>query len=336
MAWDIVKGDVDICPTLGHYYQDYSGTLTSETLAFYYGDDFDANGVPRINYTTLFRGHPQVDQTRNYGIHYTPVTIAQYALALWSAYLQTGRDEHARAFLAQSDWLCRNRTFTAAGFSLWLHEFEFPIYRLTPPWASAMAQGQGISVLVRAYQLTGESSYREEAQRAFGAFQATIQECGVAIVEEDNGLWLEEYPSEPPSHVLNGFIFALWGAFDLFRVTQYMPAYDVWMRGTSTLKRNLSRYERAWWSCYDLAHRELAARDYHRLHVLQLQVLGELTGESDFTTMADRWESYLAGQARVRRLAIRKLRGLLRRTRLLTVTDIRGVGAHCANQPARR
>ena len=58
---------------------------------------------------------------------------------------------------------------------------------------------------------------RRRCARAFQSFQRPVSDGGV-LVEDDRGhVWIEEYLVDPPSHILNGFIWALWGVYDYAR-----------------------------------------------------------------------------------------------------------------------
>lgn len=311
-------GHVSEKTLLGDYYLDLS---KSDHIY----DLMDKRGIPLSDYDRLFRGNALANGERIYGVHYTPVTIAQYGLDNLSRYYATEDPEFCSRFLRQAKWLLENLEATSRGFGVWLHRFEFPIYRLKPAWVSAMAQGQGMSVLLRAYQLTNDQKYLDAASQAFGSFQYDIGEGGVCTHDDEGNLWLEEFPTRPPSRVLNGFIFALWGVMDLYRVTGDSKARDVWQSGLHTLKTNLHRYERVFWSCYDLLRRTISSLGYHQLHVLQLDVLSQLTGEPTFAEYAQRWQAYADGQYRLRRLVMRKAAGALRRAGLLPQPAVIGV-----------
>ena len=306
---------------LGDYYYDYSESF--EQIARGGLTRMDEHGVPRADYDLIFRGHPYVDQSCRYGLHYTPVTIAEYGLGAWARYRTSLRPELRDCFLVQADWFVAALR-TDLGFGLWLHEFAFPVYHLKSPWVSAMAQGLGISVLLRAFELTGQHSYLESATNAFGAFSRGIEEGGVSC--EDKGyLWLEEFPTDPPSHVLNGFVFALWGILDFLRVTGRDDARRLWSMGLVTLRENLARYEMGCWSRYDLLSRHIASAYYHQVHVQQLETLASQTGDSVFRDFHRRWKAQLNGAGRWRRWGERKGRGLLRRIGLLPRPAFRGV-----------
>jgi hypothetical protein len=311
---------------LGEYHLDLRDQVSAvESGGF---GPMDRKGIPLVDYDRLFRGRTAADGKRAYGVHYTPVTIAQYGLGSLNRYYSTGDPESCGGFLRQADWLLENLDTTPQGFGVWLHQFEFPAYQLKPPWVSAMAQGQGMSVLLRAHELTNDQKYLDAASRAFGSFLHDISEGGVCTYDGEDSLWLEEFPSCPPSRVLNGFIFALWGVLDLYRVTGDSRARDVWQGGLHTLKTNLHRYERVFWSCYDLLRRTISSLGYHQLHVLQLDVLSQLTGEQTFAECARRWQAYADGQYRLRRLVMRKAVGALRRAGLSPSPAVVGISIH--------
>ena len=107
-----------------------------------------------------------------------------------------------RAAEQNSSWSptgsCRTSSRIARGLSVWNHHFDWE-YRdtLKAPWYSALAQGQGISVLVRAYKESGEARYLEGARRAFASFQQPLDSGGVAFTDSAGDLWFEEYIVSP-------------------------------------------------------------------------------------------------------------------------------------------
>jgi hypothetical protein len=180
--------------------------------------------------------------------------------------------------------------------AVWNHHFNWE-YRdtLKAPWYSALAQGQGISLLVRAHKESGDARYLDAARQAFASFQQPIDKGGVAFTDESGDLWFEEYIVSPPTHILNGFIWALWGVYDYFLATRDSSAQELFSRGVRTLLHNLDRYDLGFWSLYEQSGTRLpmvASRFYHQLHIVQLRVMHRLTGEEAFARVADRWENY--------------------------------------------
>jgi hypothetical protein len=147
--------------------------------------------------------------------------------------------------------------------------------------------------LVRAHVATGEDRYAELALRAISPLLA---EGGSDLVTHTGaGPIFQEYPSDPPSHVLNGWISALWGVWDVRLALADPRAEEVFASSLACLRANLSAYDTGWWtrySLYPLALQDLAKPIYQTFHVAQLGVLHRLTGHDDIGATAERWAGY--------------------------------------------
>ncbi len=241
-------------------------------------------------------GIPQLDYHGHIGLQYNPIAIAQFGLGNYNLWKRGGDPGRRTKFFLVADWLLSHLEQNARALSVWNHHFDWE-YRdtLKAPWYSALAQGQGISVLVRAYKESGEARYLEGARQAFASFQQPIDSGGVAFTDSAGDLWFEEYIVSPPTHILNGFIWALWGTYDYYLATRDNTAQDLFLRGVRTLVRNLERYDLGFWSLYELSGTRLpmvASRFYHQLHIVQLRIMHRLTEEVKFAIVADRWEGY--------------------------------------------
>lgn len=131
----------------------------------------------------------------------------------------------------------------------------------------------------------------------------------MAFTDGAGDLWFEEYIVSPPTHILNGFIWALWGVYDYALATKENDAHQLFARGTRTLVRNLERYDLGFWSLYEQSGTRLpmvASAFYHRLHIVQLRIMHRLTGEELFVRAADRWESYTFSRAKSFRALVYK------------------------------
>ena len=78
-----------------------------------------------------------------------------------------------------------------------------------------MAQGHGISMMVRAANSLSDSSFWLAAGRALEPFKKPPKENGVRNHVFGKFVWYEEYPFEDGLFVLNGFIYSLIGLYDL-------------------------------------------------------------------------------------------------------------------------
>ena len=249
-----------------------------------YRGAYDPSGIPQLDY------HGQI------GLQYNPIAIAQFGLGNYNLWRRTADPERRKKFFLIADWLAAHLEPNAHGLAVWNHHFNWE-YRdtLKAPWYSALAQGQGISLLVRAHKESGDARYLDAARQAFASFQQPIDKGGVAFTDESGDLWFEEYIVSPPTHILNGFIWALWGVYDYFLATRDSSAQELFSRGVRTLLHNLDRYDLGFWSLYEQSGTRLpmvASRFYHQLHIVQLRVMHRLTGEEAFARVADRWENY--------------------------------------------
>jgi heparosan-N-sulfate-glucuronate 5-epimerase len=249
-----------------------------------YPGHYDPSGIPMLDY------HGKI------GLQYNPIAIAQWGLGNYNLYCRTRDEERKNKFLAAGDWLCANLEPHPLGSWAWNHHFDWE-YRspLKAPWYSALAQGQGISLLVRAHRETGDAAYLEAAGRAFTSFQRSTREGGVTFTDERGQLWFEEYIVSPPTHILNGFIWATWGVLDYFLATKSDIAGKLFEQAAFTIRANLDQYDLGFWSLYEQRGTLLpmiASPFYHRLHVVQLRVMYRLTGDEMFARFADKWEGY--------------------------------------------
>jgi heparosan-N-sulfate-glucuronate 5-epimerase len=239
---------------------------------------------------------PQLDYHGHIGLQYNPIAIAQYGLGNYNFFRRTADPDRRKKFFLVADWLCSHLEPNPHGLSVWNHHFNWE-YRdtLKAPWYSALAQGQGISVLVRAHKESNDPRYLDAAQRALACFRIPMSEGGVAFTDDAGDLWFEEYIVTPPTHILNGFIWATWGVYDYFLATKDDTAQQLFTRAVKTLLHNLDRYDLGFWSLYEQSGTRLpmvASPFYHQLHIVQLRVMYRLTGEAAFARVADRWEAY--------------------------------------------
>src|SRR2546428_9232978 len=127
--------------SLGEYYMTFA-----EKAA--YAGHHDADGIPMLNY------HGEI------GLQYNPIAIAQWGLGNYNVFRRNDGERAKEKFLLASEWLCDHLEKNEHGLRVWNHYFDWE-YRQTlkAPWYSGLAQGQGISLLVRAYAETVNSKY---------------------------------------------------------------------------------------------------------------------------------------------------------------------------------
>ena len=244
----------------------------------------DSDGIPMLNYRGAI------------GLQYNPIAIGQWGLGNFNLSRRNGDDRARHKFLAASNWMCQSLKSNARGIHVWNHNFDWE-YRSTlrAPWYSGLAQGQGISLLLRAHAETNDAEYLDAAQLAFKSFLGSTNEGGITFTDQEGNLWFEEYLVSPPTHILNGFIWATWGVYDFALATGSAEAKRLFGRAVHTLKSSLHHYDLGFWSLYEQSGTRLpmiASPFYHRLHIAQLRVMCRITGEAIFDQYANRWQSY--------------------------------------------
>ncbi|HEY7098175.1 MAG TPA: D-glucuronyl C5-epimerase family protein [Terriglobales bacterium] len=262
---------------LGEYYMPFAAKAN-------YAAALDSEGVPLLDYKGEI------------GLQHNPIAIAQWGLGNLNVYLRTRNSENEKKYRRAAQWLVNNLEQNTFGLWVWNHHFDWE-YRtpLQKPWYSGLAQGQGISLLVRAYKETGDRRFLAAAEVAFEPLLRPISSGGVLFTDLYGDLWVEEYIVSPPTHILNGFIWAIWGVHDYFLATEDLNAGELFERTVKTLAKNLEKYDLGFWSLYEQSGTRLpmvASPFYHRLHIVQLRVMQRLTGQQVFGQVADRWEAY--------------------------------------------
>jgi heparosan-N-sulfate-glucuronate 5-epimerase len=250
-----------------------------------------------------------------------PVTVIQLALGA----LQLRDQAQLPLVIAAVGWL--EREVDAEG----LLAYRFPMphtFPLEAPWYSSLAQAEAVSLLVRAAEILNQSQLLELADRVA---EPLLLPGSPLLVMTAEGPVLQEYPTDPPAHVLNGWITSLFGLYDLAQLpsgsaTAAPRAAAAFDAGSKTLAARLHLYRTPLgWSRYDLYPHPLpntASLSYHRLHVAQLHALHSLVRLDALLETADIWKRSLSNPVALavgfsRKAAFRLVRPRSRRAAVL-------------------
>lgn len=172
------------------------GTIYSKTeIRGYYNDltekvsrfGRDDNKVP----TTIVDNGEEV---------YFSIAIFQYGLGAYDLYLKSGDNNMLEKAISCADWAVENQQKDGGWCTFAFENSKNPY--------SSMAQGEGISLLLRAHISTGEYKYLKAADLAKDFMLLPVDLGGTTrYVGED--IYLYEYTHEPL--ILNGWIFSIWG-----------------------------------------------------------------------------------------------------------------------------
>jgi hypothetical protein len=220
------------------------------------------------------------------------VALAQYGLGCYERFLAGDGSAWLQAALSVGRYLVDKQEPDGS----WLNQLSFPhTFPLVAPWRCGMAQGEGASLLVRLYQEVGEPAFAAAAQKALAPLY-TSRERGGVCARLHGAPWPEEYPTDPPSFVLNGAMFAWWGMRDVAVGLGDDAAARAFQDGADTLAANLHRFDTGSWSLYCLARfpvAPIASSFYHVLHITQLEAMHALAPRPEFELTRQRWLGYL-------------------------------------------
>jgi len=253
---------------------------------------FDDQGIPRL----------RVDGV---GVVYHPSRVASFSLAHATRYAQRGEEADREAALRGARWLIANQV--TEGSLAGAVPMPFDHRGLRAPWPSALTQGMVLSALARA-RLMGLGAEADRAMAlALEPFRRSVTEGGLlASFHDSEDPWYEEYPfQDAPTHVLNGFIYGLWGLRDA-ALLGAPGAGEMYRAGLESLARHAEAYDVGYWTSYDCPDRgrpRVASLYYHQDHCVMMRVMHELEGRPIFARLAERWEGHL-GRLRCRLRAL--------------------------------
>lgn len=273
-------------------------TITLQALPAYF-----TGAMPNATMLKDSGGVIYWDYGGSIGKQYNPVTLIQAALAYYNRWLVDSDPAQAEsdktAFLTQINWLISHQTPDGR----WLYTFRWGSQPL--PWWSAMAEGEAMSALLRAYLMTGDPACLTAIERARSTFERDLTDNGVELsvaLGSDTYVVYQEYLTGYQANVLNGWIFSLVGLYETATYLGDSSAYfDFWGpdRGLAALKALLPYYDTGSWSFYNMVNPgksvsgSLDSTAYHQLVIFQLRYLATISGDPFFSQYADRFQSYL-------------------------------------------
>lgn len=218
----------------------------------------------------------------------SPTEMAFCGLAYYHAFLFTKQKNYYVEFLKLADLFVRGEKN-----GRWEWSKDVAARNLKAPWISALTQGVGISLLLRAYQETHDETYLKVAKKAFHWLILPLEQDGTAS-KTNSGIWYEEYPEvKNPSHILNGHIWALFGIWDYYRVTGDKAAEKMFFDGISVIKTDIDNYDVGYWIVYANTNRVDAVNgSYMAFIVQQMKALYAITNDNFFNEYAEKWDQY--------------------------------------------
>lgn len=225
-----------------------------------------------------------------------PKLTASYGLEVINVYRTTGNND----YLTLLEAICNkilDHSIIVDSARFFPYPFDLDIHfckeeKTVAPWYSALAQGTTLSLFTRMFIVTNDSSYLDECDKIFNSFaryKGQGIEPWISCIDSKGNLWLEEYPEEYPNHTLNGMIWAIYGLYDYYRITQKKDVGNFIKASIATIEKNIEKYRNpSGVSFYCLKHMfiENKHEEYHQQHKDQLYYLYKLSGSKYLAQMA--------------------------------------------------
>lgn len=216
---------------------------------------------------------------------YFATTIVQKALGHYDRWLLYNNDDDWVEFISLCDWLVNNQD-KSGGWDVWA---QMKVKAAVP--YNAMTQGEVISAMVRAWQHTKKSVYRDCANKALNLMLLPVDKGGTTF-HENEFLYLEEVPIVPRNTILNGWIFAIIGLHDYYLSYEDSTAQSSFIKTLQTLNAHIHLFDNGYWSYYDTKG-HLASHIYHNLHIAQLTALSQISPNyPQIRIHRDKWLNY--------------------------------------------
>lgn len=209
-----------------------------------------------------------------------PIAIFQYGLGAYDLYLSTNEEKYKIQFFNCVQWALDNQEAKGSWNNFGFIQPESPY--------SSMCQGEGVSLLLRAYVQDKDKKYLETAKRAIDFMLKPISDGGTTI-EDNNGLYLYEYTNK--ECVLNGWIFSLFGLYEYTLINSSAKYTETLNKTIQTLANILPEFDCGYWSKYDLG-KTISSPFYHKLHCAQLKALYLITENDKFSFYHKKWVDY--------------------------------------------
>ncbi len=264
-----------------HVDQGVGKIYSKERIAGYY-NDLTEKVTKDTDHYNIIDVFPHKSETASEGVKdvYFPIALFQYGLGAYDLYLINKDELMLEKFRKHVEWAMDNQQEDGSWDNF---GFIYPEYKY-----SAMAQGEGCSLLLRAYVQFQDKRYLNAAKKAIDFMLKPVDQGGTTKYEGEDVILLE-YTHLPV--VMNGWIFAMFGLFDFVLQTNNEHYKEILRKTVRSLEARVEDFDCKYWTYYD-GEKKIASPFYHHLHIAQLRVLYDLFSREVFSAYANRWEGF--------------------------------------------
>lgn len=212
--------------------------------------------------------------------------MCEYCFAL----AELEREEEQTPIIGLIEKYLHRSSFDTIEYAVWKSYVEGQDYEY---FMDGMGQGQLLSLFTR-YAMRHSSPERTDLiHRLANSFLLDISHKDGFVLKQGEDVIFEEYSRPlPPTHVLNGWIYALTGLADYISYCETTNQPDAFFEqkksllkaSLDTLERYISQYDLGYWSTYEYprSKRNIASIHYHVVHIAQLEALMHISGREVF------------------------------------------------------
>jgi len=219
--------------------------------------DFDKQGLP------LFK-------SRSGEMVHFITGLCSYAFANWEIMLDKKEDSRSKLIVKIADYLI----IQAENINgvLMVKDYDSDSHQ-RDGLSCAMNQGEVISVLCRAYCVTNNNKYLDNALQMTLAYENEYGEDGISeYIDQSRLVWFKE----GGKFILNGHIYSTIGLIELQQINGNERLEKLINLSIDSVEFMIPKFDLGYWSKYWLDSPDyIASAMYHNLHFCQLEYLGE-------------------------------------------------------------
>eukprot|EP00439_Symbiodinium_sp_Y106_P088933 s1_g1469.t1 len=224
------------------------------------------------------------------GDQVNPEAAFQTALGHHDRWCAGEGDSHLSRFLSYAAYFRDRQTEDGD----WQYLFDW--YESKAPWASALAQARGASVMLRAYLITQDENYRAATLKSISKFSLSTEEGGFAAQFPPTGtLYFEEYPKQM-NGTFNGFLAALFGLWEVSVWLKDEGAAALFNEGLRSAEQMLPSFTGSWWTQYDWQGPDAPFNPhsprYHTMTTGYLVALAAISGSDVMKHYVELWTGF--------------------------------------------
>jgi len=223
-----------------------------------------------------------------------PSILGRYGLKLGLQYLKTN-DSNTYELLKKTAHKLIAISKDKGTYITWEFPIEYTPFNAPVGWTSGLTNAWAALALLYYGEFTAsidpaESTlYINYAKKALNHIFIPVKDGGAKTILTNGDIWYEEYPSEPSSHVLNGFVYIL----DVIHVfAYYYPSEykEILNDGIATVYHHVDKFNKPYTSIYDLyTMGNRIGSAYHTLHFRMISWLYYITGNDHFKRVSEHW-----------------------------------------------